>query len=130
MAEERRQGHAELLDAFKEFKTDIKEDIKEIKDELKQIDTKVKDHITVNNKIHFNGHTPDKHIEDHHFLDKIKEEKKDVKGLKSKVVEEVVKFIAIAAITWAGYAMWDKFTTQVQVPFENKPKVEQSVNSK
>lgn len=130
MTEERRTGNIELIEAFKEFKSDIKEDIKEIKDELKQIDKKVKDHVDVNNKFYFNGFQPDKHVADHHVIDGIIEKVNEGKSIKNKVIEEVIKFIAIAALTWMGYAAWAKFTADVHAPFDNKPKVEQNENSK
>ena len=125
MAEERRTGNIELLEAFKEFKHDIKEDIKEIKDELKQIDTKVKDHVDVNNKFYFNGFQPDKHVADHHVIDSIIEKVNEGKSMRNKIIEEVLKYIAIAAITWIGYASWDKFNAEIKPPIDTKPKVEQ-----
>lgn len=126
MAEERRNGYGELLEAFKDFKQDIKEDVKEIKDELKQIDHKIKDHVDVNNKFYFNGFQPDGHVEDHHFLKTIKDEKKDVKSMKSKLVEEVLKYVLIAALTFLAYASWDKFNAEIKPPVDSKPKVEQN----
>ena len=125
MAEERRTGNIELLEAFKEFKHDIKEDIKEIKDELKQIDSKVKDHVDVNNKFYFNGFQPDKHVADHHVIDSIIEKVNEGKSMRNKIIEEVLKYIAIAAITWIGYASWDKFNAEIKPPIDTKPKVEQ-----
>ena len=125
MTEERRTGNIELLEAFKEFKHDIKEDIKEIKDELKQIDSKVKDHVDVNNKFYFNGFQPDKHVADHHVIDSIIEKVNEGKSMRNKIIEEVLKYIAIAAITWIGYASWDKFNAEIKPPIDTKPKVEQ-----
>ena len=126
MSEERRQGNVELMDAFKEFKADIKEDIKEIKDELKQIDSKVKDHVDVNNKFYFNGFQPDKHVADHHVIDNIIAKVNETKSMKNKIIEEVLKYVAIAAITWVAYASWDKFNAEIKPPIDSKPKVEQS----
>ena len=125
MTEERRTGNIELLEAFKEFKHDIKEDVKEIKDELKQIDSKVKDHVDVNNKFYFNGFQPDKHVADHHVIDSIIEKVNEGKSMRNKIIEEVLKYIAIAAVTWIGYASWDKFNAEIKPPIDTKPKVEQ-----
>lgn len=129
MAEERRNGYGELLDAFKDFKQDMKEDIKEIKDELKQIDSKIKDHVDVNNKFYFNGFPADKHVADHHVIDNIIEKVNDTKSLKNKLVEEVLKFALIAALTWIAYASWDKFNAEIKPPIDSKPKVEQNDKS-
>lgn len=137
MTEERRQGHGELLEAFKEFKQDIKDDIKEIKDDIKgikveqkDIDTKVMSkiqaHVDINNKIYMNGFPPDKHVADHHIIDgiidKLNEDKKSIR----KVIEEVLKVVAVAAATWIAVTMWNGFKSEVQSPL---PKVEQNVKN-
>jgi archaellum component FlaC len=127
MAEERRAGYSDLLESIKDFKQDIKEDIKEIKDELKQIDIKVNDHITTNNKFYFNGFQPDKHVADHHIIDTIIEKVNESKGLKNKLVEEVLKVAVVAALTFIAISTWNGIKEEVKPPFENKPKVEQNV---
>lgn len=124
--EDRRAFDTELLSSLKEFKQDIKEDIKEIKDELKQIDRKVKDHVDVNNKFYFNGFQPDKHVADHHVIDSIIEKVNEGKSLKNKLIEEVLKYVLIAAVTWVAYASWDKFNAEIKPPVDSKPKVEQN----
>ena len=126
MAEERR-NNSEVLEAFKEFKADIKEDIKEIKDELKHIDIKVNDHITTNNKFYFNGFQPDKHVADHHVIDTIIEKVNEQRGLKNKLVEEILKVAVVAALTFIGISTWNGIKEEVKAPFDNKPKVEQNV---
>ena len=126
MAEDRR-NNSELLETLKEFKADIKEDIKEIKDELKLIDIKVNDHITTNNKFYFNGFQPDKHVADHHVIDTIIEKVNESKGLKNKLVEEVLKVAVVAALTFICISTWNGIKEEVKPPFDNKPKVEQNV---
>ena len=125
MAEDRR-NNSELLESLKEFKADIKEDIKEIKDELKHIDIKVNDHITTNNKFYFNGFQPDKHVADHHVIDSIIEKVNETKGLKNKLVEEVLKVAVVAALTFICISTWNGIKEEVKAPFDNKPKVEQN----
>ena len=124
--EERRSGNIELLESLREFKADMKEDIKEIKDELKQIDKMVNDHITTNNKFYFNGFQPDKHVADHHVIDSIIEKVNESKGLKSKLVEEVLKVAVVAALTFICISTWNGIKDEVKAPFSNKPKVEQN----
>ena len=126
MAEDRR-NNSELLESLKEFKADIKEDIKEIKDELKHIDIKVNDHITTNNKFYFNGFQPDKHVADHHVIDSIIEKVNETKGLKNKLVEEVLKVAVVAALTFICISTWNGIKEEVKAPFDNKPKIEQNV---
>lgn len=126
MAEDRR-NNSELLESLKEFKADIKEDIREIKEELKLIDIKVNDHITTNNKFYFNGFQPDKHVADHHIIDSIIEKVNETKGLKNKLVEEVLKVAVVAALTFICISTWNGIKEEVKAPFDNKPKVEQNV---
>lgn len=123
MAEDRR-NNSELLETLKEFKQDIKEDIKEIKDELKQIDLKIKDQIDVNNKIYMNGFPAEKHVADHHVLDNLVAHANNTKSFWQKILEELVKYVAIGILSWAA-ATWYAGLSEVQSPFANKPKVEQ-----
>lgn len=124
---EERRNNSELLESLKEFKQDIKEDIKEIKDELKHIDGKVSDHITTNNKFYFNGFAPDKHVADHHIIDTIIEKVNEQRGLKNKLVEEILKVAVVAALTFIAISTWNGIKDEVKAPFDNKPKVEQNV---
>lgn len=137
MAEERRQGHNELLDAFRDFKQDIKDDIKEIKDDIKGIKDEQKDidakvmakiqsHVDINNKIYMNGFAPDKHVADHHIIDGIVEKLNEDKKSVRKIIEEVLKVAAVAACTWIAVTLWNGFKTEVQQPL---PKVEQNVKN-
>lgn len=127
--QERRSGNIELLESLKEFKHDIKEDIKEIKDELKQFDAKIKAQIDINNKFYHNGFTADKHVADHHIIDgvveKINENKKSVRHL----IDEILKYAAIAIVSWFVATSWNVFRSEVQAPFDNKPKVEQNAKN-
>jgi hypothetical protein len=140
MAEERRQGHSELLEAFKEFKSDIKDDIKEIKDDIKgikeeqkdidsKIMAKVQSHVDINNKIYMNGFPPDKHVADHHIIDNIIEKLNDDKKAARTIMIEVLKVAAVAAATWIAVTLWNGFKTEVQPPFDSKPRIEQNVKN-
>lgn len=126
MSDERRTGNLELIESLKDFKQDIKEDIKEIKDELKHVDSKVNDHININNKYYFNGFQPDKHVADHHVIDSIIEKVNEGRGLRNRLVEEVLKVAVVAALTFIGMSTWSGIKEEVKAPFDNKPKVEQN----
>ena len=131
MAEERRSGNIELLEAFKEFKNDIKEDIKDVKDKVEKIEPKIHEIVDINNKLYHNGFPPHEHVADHHVLkgvvSEINNAKKDSKDMVRTVIVEVLKVAAVAAATWIAVVLWNGFKAEVQSPIDTKPRIEQNV---
>jgi hypothetical protein len=125
MAEERR-GYTELIDSIKDLKTELKTELKE---GIKEVKQDIKDHIEVNNKIYFNGFPPDVHVAHHHGMDNVIEAANRTRSKWETLQIEVLKVAVVALITWGSMVLWNGFKTEVQAPFDNKPKVEQNAKN-
>ena len=125
MAEERR-GYGELVESIKDLKTELKTEFKE---GIKEVKQEIKEHIEINNKIYFNGFPPDQHVAQHHVMDTIVDAANKTRSKWDQVQVEVLKAVAVAALSFIAISTWNGVKEEVKAPFDNKPKIEQNAKN-